>query len=57
LPPRFAAGALPTAVNDIAALALEEPAHGASAREDVLRSLREDRKAYADSPPDRGPGA
>src|SRR5580693_5319919 len=43
LPPRFAAGAVPTAVNDIAALALEEPAHGASAREDVLRTLREDR--------------
>jgi hypothetical protein len=43
LPPRFAAGALPTAVNDIAALALEEPAHGAPAREDVPRTLREDR--------------
>jgi hypothetical protein len=43
LPPRFAAGAVPTAVNDIAALALEEPAHGAPAREDVPRTLREDR--------------
>jgi len=43
LPPRFAAGAVPTAVNDIAALALEEPAHGAPAREDMLRTLREDR--------------
>src|SRR6202030_121915 len=42
LRPRFA-GAIPTAVNDIAALALEEPAHGAPAREDVLRTLREDR--------------
>src|SRR4029077_1630951 len=40
LPPRFA---VPTAVNAIAALALEEPAHGAPAREDVLRTLREDR--------------
>src|ERR1700685_198437 len=39
LPPRFAAGALPTAVNDIAALALEEPAHGAPAREDVPRTV------------------
>jgi hypothetical protein len=43
LPPRFAAGAVPTAVNDIAALALEEPAHGAPAWENVPRTLREDR--------------
>src|SRR5271163_1344635 len=45
LPPRFVAGVVPTAVNDIAALALEEPAHGAPAREDVLRTLCEDRTA------------
>src|ERR1700729_3775068 len=43
LPPRFAAGAVPPAVNDIAALALEEPTHRAPAREDGLRTLREDR--------------
>src|SRR3984957_12780990 len=40
LPPRFAAGAVPTAVNDIGALALES----------VRRTLREDRRACANSP-------
>src|SRR5271167_1962995 len=43
LPPRLAAGAIPTAVNDIAALAHKEPARGASGAEDVPRTLREDR--------------
>src|SRR6202012_927884 len=43
LPPRFGAGAVATAVNDIAAPARWEPAHGAHARENVPRTLREDR--------------
>src|ERR1700677_5399079 len=54
LPPRFAAGALPTAVNDMAALAHQEPpAHGAPARENGPRTLREDRMVARRAGPER----
>src|SRR5580698_6517176 len=50
LPPRFAAGAVPTAVNDIADLEHWEPDKLLLPRQDASRTLREDRTAGRPTP-------